>query len=57
MVWCRVLRHLGLDALLVAARRLADEDGRLTPPDGAWLPEADARVMAPEALPRSQRSG
>ncbi|MFJ9917329.1 LysR family transcriptional regulator [Actinacidiphila glaucinigra] len=50
MVWRRGLRHPGLDALLGAARRLGAEEDWLDPPDGAWLPEPDARVMASPAL-------
>ncbi|ARZ69856.1 LysR family transcriptional regulator [Streptomyces sp. HU2014] len=46
MVWRRGLRHPGLDALRAAARELAARHGWLTRPEGAWLPEEDAAVMA-----------
>ncbi|MFE0044768.1 LysR family transcriptional regulator [Streptomyces albireticuli] len=46
MVWRRGLRHPGLDALRAAARELAARHGWLTYPQGAWLPEEDAVVMA-----------
>ncbi|MCD9141474.1 LysR family transcriptional regulator [Streptomyces albireticuli] len=46
MVWRRGLRHPGLDALRAAARELAARHGWLTYPEGAWLPEEDAVVMA-----------
>lgn len=46
MVWRRGLRHPGLDALRAAVRELAARHGWLTRPAGAWLPEADAAVMA-----------
>ncbi|WP_461029050.1 LysR substrate-binding domain-containing protein, partial [Streptomyces sparsus] len=46
LVWRRGLRHPGLDALLAAARSLAERADWLRPPPGAWLPESDRRVLA-----------
>ncbi|URM91210.1 LysR family transcriptional regulator [Streptomyces sp. MRC013] len=49
LVWRRGLEHPGLDALRLAAARLAAEEDWLTVPRGAWLPEPDAALMrAPE---------
>jgi DNA-binding transcriptional LysR family regulator len=45
LVWRKGLRHPGLDALRTAAARLATEEGWLSVPDGAWLPELDAALM------------
>ncbi|WP_129837805.1 LysR family transcriptional regulator [Streptomyces sp. RFCAC02] len=46
MVWRDGLRHPGLDALLAAADGLGRAGGWLRSPPGAWLPEADARLIA-----------
>ncbi|MCX3064288.1 LysR family transcriptional regulator [Streptomyces beihaiensis] len=45
LVWRKGRRHPGIDALRAAAAALAAEHGWLERPAGAWLPEADARVM------------
>ncbi|CAL9433794.1 LysR family transcriptional regulator [Streptomyces sp. enrichment culture] len=45
LVWRKGLKHPGLDALRTAAARLAAEEGWLSVPDGAWLPELDAALM------------
>ncbi|MCP9945670.1 LysR family transcriptional regulator [Streptomyces somaliensis] len=45
LVWRGGLEHPGLDALRLAAARLAAEEGWLAVPRGAWLPEPDATLM------------
>ncbi|MGS2615915.1 LysR family transcriptional regulator [Micromonospora sp. LZ34] len=45
MLWRRDLRHPGLDVLGEVAERAAREHGWLDPPDGAWLPEPEARLL------------
>ncbi|WP_326596920.1 LysR family transcriptional regulator [Streptomyces sp. NBC_01803] len=47
MVWRRGLRHPGLDTLHTAAGSLAEAGGWLRPPAGAWLPDADRRLLGP----------
>ncbi|MFF8715478.1 LysR family transcriptional regulator [Streptomyces sp. NPDC015184] len=46
LVWRKGLGHPGLDALREAAARLGAEEGWMVRPDGSWLPEADALLMA-----------
>ncbi|MFF9570224.1 LysR family transcriptional regulator [Streptomyces sp. NPDC014685] len=46
LVWRKGLAHPGLDALREAAARLGAEEGWLARPDGSWLPETDALLMA-----------
>ncbi|MFJ2895626.1 LysR family transcriptional regulator [Streptomyces sp. NPDC087218] len=46
LVWRKGLDHPGLDALREAAARLGAEEGWMVRPDGGWLPEADALLMA-----------
>ncbi|MFI1187764.1 LysR family transcriptional regulator [Streptomyces californicus] len=45
LVWRKGLRHPGVDALREAADRLADAEGWLERPPGAWLPERDLSLM------------
>lgn len=47
LVWRRGLRHPGLPALRAAAADLAHGDGWTSVPRGAWLPEADRRLLEP----------
>ncbi|MGW2177909.1 LysR family transcriptional regulator [Streptomyces sp. NPDC001732] len=46
LIWRKGLSHPGLDALREAAVRLGAEEGWMTRPEGSWLPEADALLMA-----------
>lgn len=44
MIWRKDMRHSGLTALRDAGRDLAAAEGWLDLPDGAWLPEPEART-------------
>jgi DNA-binding transcriptional LysR family regulator len=45
LVWRKGLTHPGIDALRWAAVELAEREGWLSPPDGSWIPAADALAM------------
>ncbi|MFD5429126.1 LysR family transcriptional regulator [Streptomyces sp. NPDC127084] len=45
LVWRRGLRHPGLDALRLAATRLAAKEGWLKMIPGAWLPDTDRSLI------------
>ncbi|WP_338697087.1 LysR family transcriptional regulator [Streptomyces sp. Q6] len=45
LVWRKARRHPGIDALRAAASALAEENGWLERPEGAWIPAADALIM------------
>ncbi|RFU87165.1 LysR family transcriptional regulator [Streptomyces triticagri] len=45
LVWRRGHKHPGIDALRLAARQLAQEEGWLETPAGSWIPGMDGRIM------------
>ena len=45
LVWRKGLAHPGIHALRRAAVELGAEQGWLSPPEEAWMPDADAHVM------------
>ncbi|MFJ9035480.1 LysR family transcriptional regulator [Streptomyces sp. NPDC102406] len=45
LVWRKGRKHPGIEALRVAAAELAEEEGWLRQPEGAWIPAADALIM------------
>ncbi|MFF8290266.1 LysR family transcriptional regulator [Streptomyces sp. NPDC016309] len=47
LVWRKGLKHPGVEALRAAAAELAEREGWLTKPAGAWLPEGDLTHMCP----------
>ncbi|MEV3992895.1 LysR family transcriptional regulator [Streptomyces sp. NPDC049837] len=47
LVWRKGLKHPGLDALRAAAAEMAESEGWLEMPPGAWLPEGDLLHMCP----------
>ncbi|MER7108154.1 LysR family transcriptional regulator [Streptomyces sp. NPDC000229] len=47
LVWRKGLKHPGLEALRAAAAELAESEGWLKKPAGAWLPEGDLTHMCP----------
>ncbi|RST13879.1 LysR family transcriptional regulator [Streptomyces sp. WAC05374] len=47
LVWRKGLKHPGLDALRAAAAEMAEREGWLVRPPGAWLPEGDLLHMCP----------
>ena len=49
LVWRKGLKHRGLDALRAAAAELAEAEGWLRRPAGAWIPATDELVMTQSA--------